>query len=154
VLGVINSSPGDLTPVFEAMLERALRLCESSFGVLSRIEGDNFSAIAVRGAPAEFAEALRQPRPMVSGNAHYRLVHGEDVVQVEDVIAEEIYRSGNPARRVLSDVGGARTVLWVALRKDSSALGAFVVYRKEVRPWKVLGLLVGIVVFVVWLIAA
>ena len=135
VLGVINSSPGELTPVFAAMLERALRLCEASFGVLSRIEGDNFSAIAVRGAPAELAEALRKPRPMVPGNAHYRLVHGEDVVQVEDVTAEEIYRSGNPARRVLADVGGARTVLWVALRKDSSPLGAFVVSRTEVRPF-------------------
>src|ERR1700746_3979194 len=69
------------------------------------------------------------------GNAHPRLVSGEDVVQVEDITAEDIYRSGNPSRRALADLGGARTVLWVALRKDSAALGAFVIYRKEVRPF-------------------
>ena len=135
VLQVINSSPGELTPVFDAMLEKALRLCEASFGVLSRIDGENFSGIAVRGASPALAEALRQPRQIMPGNAHYRLVHGEDFVQVEDITAEEIYRSGNPTRRVLADVGGARTALWVALRKEDAALGAFVVYRQEVRPF-------------------
>jgi len=133
VLQVINSSPGDLAPVFEAMLVKALRLCDASFGVLSRIDGNNFSGIAVHGAPRELAEALRQPRQIVPGNAHYRLVHGEDVVQIEDITAEEVYRAGNPARRSLADIGGARTVLWAALRKDDVALGAFVIYRREVR---------------------
>ena len=99
VLQVINSSPGDLAPVFDAMLVKALRLCDASFGVLSKIDGNNFSAIAVHGAPSELAEALRQPRQIVPGNAHYRLVHGEDVVQIEDITAEEVYRAGNPARR-------------------------------------------------------
>jgi len=135
VLQVINSSPGDLAPVFDAMLVRALRLCKASFGVLSRIEGNNFSGIAVHGAPPELADALRQPRQIVPGNAHYRLVHGEDVVQIEDITADDVYRSGNPARRALADLGGARTVLWVALRKEAAALGAFVVYRTEVRPF-------------------
>src|SRR6516164_6235988 len=115
--------------------EQALQLCDASFGVLSRIDGNNFSAIAVHGAPRELAEALRQPRQIVPGNAHYRLVHGEDVVQIEDITAEEVYRAGNPARRSLADIGGARTVLWAALRKDDVALGAFVIYRREVRPF-------------------
>jgi GAF domain-containing protein/HAMP domain-containing protein len=135
VLGVINSSPGDLTPVFETVLEKATSLCEASFGVLSRIDGENFSAIAVHGAPPALAEAMRQPRQIVPGNAHYRLMQGEDVVQVEDITAEDVYRSGNAARRALADVGGARTALWVALRKDDAALGAFIVYRQEVRPF-------------------
>jgi GAF domain-containing protein len=135
VLRVINSSPGDLAPVFDAMLEKALRLCEASFGVLSRIEGDQFHAITVRGAPSALAEALRQPRPLMPGNSHYRLAHGEDVVQVEDITDTDVYRSGNAPRRALADVGGARTVLWIALRKDGPALGAFVVYRQEVRPF-------------------
>src|SRR6516164_614887 len=115
--------------------DEALRLCAASFGVLSRIDGNNFSGIAVHGAPRELAEALRQPRQIVPGNAHYRLVHGEDVVQIEDITAEEVYRAGNPARRSLADIGGARTVLWAALRKDDVALGAFVIYRREVRPF-------------------
>ncbi|MBV9376533.1 MAG: HAMP domain-containing protein, partial [Alphaproteobacteria bacterium] len=133
ILQAINSSPGDLTPVFDAMLEKAMRLCDASLGVLSSIEGNNFSGITVQGAPPELAEALRQPRQIVPGNAHYRLVHGEDVVQIEDITAEEAYRAGNPARRALADIGGARTALWVALRKDDVAFGAFVIYRREVR---------------------
>ena len=135
VLQVINSSPGDLAPVFEAMLAKALRLCDASFGVLWKIDGNNFSGIAVHGAPPELAEALRQPRQIVPGNAYYRLVHGENVVQIEDVTAEEVYRAGNPARRSLADTGGARTALWTVLRKDDVALGAFVIYRQEVRPF-------------------
>jgi GAF domain-containing protein len=135
VLQVINASPGDLAPVFDAMLVKALRLCDASFGVLSKIDGNNCSAIAVHGAPSELTEALRQPRQIVPGNAHYRLVHGENVVQIEDVTAEEVYRAGNPARRSLADTGGARTALWTVLRKDDVALGAFVIYRQEVRPF-------------------
>ena len=133
VLQVINSAPGNLQAVFDAMLEKATRLCDASFGVLSRIEENNFSGIAMHGAPPELAEALRRPRQIVPGNAHYRVLHGEEVVQIEDITAEDIYRAGNPARRALADIGGARTALWVALRKDDVALGAFVIYRREVR---------------------
>jgi GAF domain-containing protein len=130
VLQVINSSPGDLAPVFDAMLEKALRLCEASFGTLSRIDGENFYAIAVHGAPPAYAEAMRQPHRITPGNAHHRLVLGEDVVQIEDVTADKAYR---PARGLLADIAGARTALWVGLRKDGAALGAFIVYRTEAR---------------------
>ena len=135
VLGVINSSPGDLAPVFNAMLEKAIRLCEATFGGLTRVDGDRFHAVAMHSVPPAFAESMRQPRPIVPGQAHHRLLNGEDVVQVEDVTAEDIYRSGDPSRRALADLGGARTALWAALRKDNTLLGAFVVYRQEVRPF-------------------
>ena len=135
VLQVINSSPGDLAPVFDAMLEKAMRLCEASFGLLSRINGDHSAAIAVHGVPPALAEQMRQPRQIRPGNAHYRIVQGEDIVQVEDITADDVYRSGEPGRLALADVGGARTALWVALRKDNAALGAFVAYRQEVRPF-------------------
>ena len=135
VLGVINSSPGDLAPVFDAMLEKATRLCEASFGGLTRVDGEHFHAVAMHNVPSAFAQAMRQSRPIVRGHAHYRLLHGEDVVQVEDVTAEDVYRSGDPSRRALADLGGARTVMWAALRKDNTLLGAFVIYRREVRPF-------------------
>src|SRR6516225_2647603 len=135
MLQVINSSPGDLTPVFEAMLEKATRLCEASFGTLSKIDGDQFCGMAWHNAPAAFVETMLQPRTIAPGNAHYLLLQGEDVVHIEDVTAEDVYRSGNPARRALADLAGARTVLWAALRKDNTLLGAFVIYRQEVRPF-------------------
>jgi GAF domain-containing protein/HAMP domain-containing protein/anti-sigma regulatory factor (Ser/Thr protein kinase) len=135
VLQVINSSPGDLAPVFDAMLEKAVRLCEATFGGLTRVDGNRFHAVAMHNVPSAFAEAMRQARPILPGHAHYRLLNGEDVVQAEDVTAEDIYRSGDASRHALADLGGARTVLWAALRKDNMLLGAFVIYRQEVRPF-------------------
>jgi PAS domain S-box-containing protein len=135
VLQVINSSPGDLAPVFDAMLEKAVRLCGANFGGLTRVDGEEFHYVAMHNVPPAFAESMRQPRPIGPGRVHYRLLNGEEVVQVQDVTAEDIYRSGEPGRRALADLGGARTVLWAALRKDNTLLGAFVIYRKEVRPF-------------------
>jgi GAF domain-containing protein len=135
VLHVINSSPGDLAPVFDAMLEKALRLCKASFGFLSRVEGEWFWNIAQRGAPSSLFEITAQPRKVVPGNVHYRLMKGEDLVHVADITTEDVYLSGNAVRQALADLGGARTVLWVALRKDNGLLGSFIVYRKEVRPF-------------------
>jgi GAF domain-containing protein len=135
VLQVINSSPGDLTPVFDAMLEKAMRLCEASFGHLTRVDGELFYTIAERGAPPPLVEFLRQPRRIMPENAHSRLRGGEDFVHLEDIISDDVYRSGNSSGQALGDLGGARTALWVALRKDDTLLGAFVIYRREVRPF-------------------
>jgi GAF domain-containing protein len=135
VLQVINSSPGELTPVFDAMLDKALRLCEASFGHLTRVDGELFYTIAERGAPPPLVEFLREPRRIMPENAHSRLRRGEDVVHLEDITTDDLYRSGNSRGRALGDLGGARTALWAALRKDDALLGAFVIYRREVRSF-------------------
>jgi GAF domain-containing protein len=135
VLQVINSSPGDLAPVFDAMLEKAMRLCEAEFGLLTSFDGEAFHAAALRGVPAVFAESWREPRRPNPGLALHRLTRGENLVHIPDVTAEDAYRSGDPIRRALADLGGARTGVWIALRKDALLLGAFVIYRKEVRPF-------------------
>ncbi len=136
VLQVINSSPGDLAPVFDAMLERALSLCEASFGVLCTYDGDSFRAVALRGVPARYAEFLRSgPLRPGPGNGLARLVAGERVVHVLDVAAEGIYRSGEAMRRALVDLGGARTTVTVPLLKDNKLLGAFIIFRQDVRPF-------------------
>jgi adenylate cyclase len=133
VLQVINSSPGDLAPVFDAMLEKAMRLCEAEFGLLASFDGEAFHAAALRGVPTVFAESWREPRRPGPGLALHRLTQGENLVHIPDVTAEDAYRSGDPIRRALADLGGARTGVWVSLRKDTLLLGAFVIYRKEVR---------------------
>ena len=76
VLQVINSSPGDLTPVFDAMLEKATRLCEAAFGMLSTYNGERFDALALHGVPESFADFLRAPVQPVPGSALYRLAQG------------------------------------------------------------------------------
>src|SRR5262249_30649967 len=136
VLGVINSSPGDLKPVFEAMLDKALRLCGAAFGQLQTFDGERFRVLAVRGLTGA-AAAERIGRPLVPdpGGALAQVFRGERVVHIPDLVDTDAYRSGVAARRRLVEETGARTPLWVALRKESAVLGAFVIYRKEVQPF-------------------
>jgi GAF domain-containing protein len=135
VLQVINSSPGDLAPVFDAMLEKAMRLCEAAFGGLWTEDNRRFRATALRGVPALFAEFHSKPLDPVPGTGAYPLLAGENFVHIPDLANDEGYRSGNPAKRVLYGLGGARTVLFVALRKEAKLLGIFMIYRQEVRPY-------------------
>jgi PAS domain S-box-containing protein len=135
VLQVINSSPGDLTPVLEAVLESALRLCEGAFGMLWIYDGEVWEAVALRQVPAEFAEFLRGPQRPSSDTAHGRIARGESLVHIADVAAEELYRTGDPHRSRLVDLAGARTFLVVPMRTEGKLLGAFSLYRQEVRSF-------------------
>ena len=121
VLQVINSSPGNLAPVFDAMLEKAIRLCDSAFGILSTYDGECIHTPASRGTTPALADFLREPIRPRPGMALYRLVNGEDTVHVADITDLEAYRSGSPGPKGLADLGGARTILLVALRKDYRA---------------------------------
>ena len=136
VLQVINSSPGDLTPVFDAMLEKAMRLCEAAFGFLMIYDGDRFHPRAQRGVPPALTEYLAagpdRPGP---GEAHTRVLAGEELIHSVDFRDEEPYRLGAPLRRAVVDLGGARTALVIALRSDNLLLGTFTIYRQEVRPF-------------------
>src|ERR1700676_1316130 len=125
VLGVINSSPGGLAPVFDAMLDKAFRLCEAAFGVLWTFEGELGHAAALRGVPPAFAEFLRRgPHRESSGTGNSRLRRGEPVLQIADIADDDAYRSGDPVRRALVELGGGRTMLAVPLRKDDALLGS------------------------------
>ena len=136
VLRVISSSPGDLQPVFEAILESATRICAAKFGNLWLREGDSFRIAATHGAPPlAFAEFVRDPLPVEASASLVEIVRGSSVVHVPDLAASELYHTGNPIRRAIVDLGGARTLLSVALRKDNALLGAFNIYRQEVRPF-------------------
>ena len=136
VLQVINSSPGDTAPVFEAMLDKAMRLCEATFGTLWTYDGAYVHAAALHNVPPIFAEFLtRAPHQVGPDSAHGRLLRGEPVVHIPDIVAEKAYRLGDPIRRALVELGGGRTLLAVPLRKDNTFLGDFVIYRQEARPF-------------------
>src|SRR5262249_7398712 len=137
VLQVINSSPGDLTPVFEAMLEKATRLCEASFGMMRTYDGQHLELVARHRMPAALVEWSERDDPLVFGprTAPARIVSGEDLIHTVDLMATEAYQSGDPGSRALVDLGGARTHLIAALRQDGALLGSISVYRQEVRPF-------------------
>ncbi len=135
VLQIINSSAGDLSPVFEAMLDKAMRLCTAAFGGLWTADGDHFNAVALRGVPAMFAAFHDKPLSPVPGTAAYLLVQGQSCIHIADITQDDGYRAGNPAKRSLHDLGGARTTLFVSLRQEQRLLGFFLIYRQEVRPF-------------------
>src|SRR5215472_1153626 len=135
VLQVINSSTGHVEPVFAAMLEKATQLCEAAFGILWLRDGEQFQAAALHGAPAAYAEIARKPVRPLPTNPLGRMLRGERLIVSVDVADEEPYRAGDPVRRALVDLAGARSVIQVALIRDDVLLGSLTVYRQEVRPF-------------------
>jgi two-component system, NtrC family, sensor kinase len=135
VLQVINASPGHLAPVFDAVLEKSLRLCEAEIGVLLTYDGDVLRLVATCGVPSALVDYLMEPhRPMPGGSMH-RIIQGENIVHLDDIKDSDVYRSGDEARRAHVDLGGGRTAIYVALRKDDALLGVIVIYRQEVRAF-------------------
>ncbi|MGB8745616.1 MAG: GAF domain-containing protein, partial [Pseudolabrys sp.] len=137
VLKVISSSPGELEPVFNAMLENATRICEAKFGVLFLYEGDAFRVMALHGAPPAYAEERhRDPRIGIpEGTALARIVETRQTVQVADIQSEPVY-SNDPQRRAgIIGSAGARTLIMVPMLKDEELIGAIAIFRQEVRPF-------------------
>jgi two-component system, NtrC family, sensor kinase len=135
VLGVINSSPGDLQPVFDAMLEKAMRLCDASYGHLMTFDGEIFQTVAVHGKP-HLIEKLHQLGPLRGqpGSLGQRLARGESVVHIADAADDDAYRSGSAVRRAVVEAG-IRSLLGVGLRKDGVLIGIIVIYREELRAF-------------------
>src|SRR6516165_5306717 len=132
VLGVINSSPSDLAPVFDAMLDKATRLCEADFGVLLTYAEDHYRAAAFHNVPSAYVSALQEPIRPSAKMALGRIARGDLVAQIEDAAADEELLS-HPTVRGGVELAGFRTVLAVALRKDGALLGAITIHRQEAR---------------------
>src|SRR6516225_3245244 len=135
VLQVINSSPGDIAPVFDAMLDKAIGLCEAAFGILWSYDGDRFHPMAFRNVPPAYAEFLREPHRPGPSTGLGRVASGEAYAHIADMLADDAYRTGDPVRRAGIELAGARTHLSVPLRKDAILVGNFAVFRTEVRPF-------------------
>src|SRR3974390_3078732 len=137
VLQIISRSPGELEPVFTAMLDNAVRICEAKFGVLYLFEGDGCRAVALhRAAPPSFIEA-RQRRPVppnIPGTALGRVTATKQVVQIVDAQAEPAYRRSS-AYILGLETGDIRTMLSVPMLKEGKLVGAFNLFRQEVRPF-------------------
>ena len=140
VLKVISSTPGELEPVFKAMLENAVRICGAKFGNLFLCEGDAFRAVAFHGAPRAYVEE-RQRNPVVRpgpATGLGRVMTTKQPVQIPDIQNYEPDSSDSaPGTTGVKFVRltGARTVLTVPMVKDSGLVGAIVIYRLEVRPF-------------------
>ena len=130
VLSVISSSPGDLEPVFQAMLENAVRICDAKFGSLYRYDGKTFDPVALFGAPPTLAEFVRERgafEPPAGSNLD-RLLRTKDVVRIAD-------ESAGPAPGASARFAGARSLLAVPMLKDDVLIGAISIYRREVQPF-------------------
>jgi two-component system, NtrC family, sensor kinase len=139
VLQVISSSPGELQPVFEAMLANATRQCEAKFANLFLYEKDSFRIVAQQNAPRAYAERWRRnPVLVVDDNPRNplaRLVATRSVVDIVDLMAEQGYVERDPRFVALVESAGARTHLLVPMLKEGELIGAIAIFRQEVRPF-------------------
>jgi len=136
VLQIISSSPGELTPVFEAMLANAARLCEAKFGGLFLYEGGGLHFAAGHNVPPAFAEVRRRgpfhPRP---GNPVGDVIRTKQMVHTIDLAATPAYAERQPETVQAVELGGVRTTVAVPMLKDDALIGIIAIFRQAVRPF-------------------
>ncbi|HYI29729.1 MAG TPA: GAF domain-containing protein, partial [Bradyrhizobium sp.] len=130
VLKVISSSPGELDQVFTTMLANATRICGATFGLLWRYDGELFRTGALYGLPPAFEDFVlkRGPTRAPKGTPLHRVLTAHEPVHTVDELLE-------PIPGAAAKYGGARSLIAVPMRKDDVLIGAFVIYRQEVRPF-------------------
>ena len=131
VLGVINSSPDELKPVFDAILDKAHSLCGVEYGVLLTYDGELFWPVAMHGAPP----SLERRNGFRPSSGFQGLLRGERLLHIHDMAEVAAQRPDEPVYRDLFESGGIRTQLAVPLRKDGRLLGIITANRREVRPF-------------------
>ena len=137
VLKVISASPGDMKPVFEAMLANALRLCEAKFGHLLLFDGERFHATHLHDVPAAYREYWEKYGPIRPDpkTGLGRLAREKRMFHIPDLKADAAYAAREPLRVVTVEQAGARSFAGVPMLKDDNLVGAIVIYRQEVRPF-------------------
>jgi two-component system NtrC family sensor kinase len=136
VLRVISSSPGDLAPVFEAMLVNAVRLCAASFGNLYLRDGEFFQLVAAHNTPPAFIASRRgQPYRPGPNSPPGRMLRTQTVIHVADLGADPSYLERDPGVVAFVELASTRTVLLVPMAKKGEIIGYLSIYRQEVRPF-------------------
>ena len=137
VLQVISSSPGDLEPVFATMLEKAVRLCDATFGNIYRWDGELSNLVASHNTPPALVEARRRlrihfvPKDLVGqAIANKKAIHIADLAEHQDYIERS-----SPGAVAAVELGGVRTHVVVPMLKDEELIGTFHLSRQEVRPF-------------------
>ena len=136
VLRVISSSPGELEPVFRAMLENAVRICGARFGNLFLYDGEGLRIGATYGAPPAYVDFLRGEDAFKDLSPEVgvgRLMRTKECYQVTDLAAAPTL--GDKLREATIELAGARTLIGVPMLKDGEAVGAIIIYRQEVKPF-------------------
>jgi DNA-binding CsgD family transcriptional regulator len=136
VLRVISHSPGNLEAIFDVILDYALQLSHSQLGIVWVYGEDGYSAAALKNVPAAFQEYLQagtiSPGPKTGLG---RMTWQHRIIHIHDVRSEEAYREGDPLRQATADLGGARSFLAIPMIHRDSLIGAFTIYRQEVKPF-------------------
>ena len=137
VLKVISSSPGDLEPVFDAMLAKAARICDAGFGNIFRIQGNALHLVGTHNTPPALVEARWRSSVQPAPNGPFgRMLATKTVAHIPDLAAEEVYAEHrHPGAVAAVELGGVRTVLLVPMLKENEVVGVFSLYRQEVRPF-------------------
>jgi class 3 adenylate cyclase/putative methionine-R-sulfoxide reductase with GAF domain len=137
VLQVISGSPGDLEPVFATMLEKAVRICDATFGNIYRWDGDTLQLVATHNTPLAYAEHRRHsPFRADQSNSVARMITSKKVVHLLDAAANDAYLTrSDPTVVAAVELGGIRSALIVPMLKEDELVGAFIVSRQEVRPF-------------------
>jgi GAF domain-containing protein len=137
VLQVISSSPGDLEPVFASMLEKAVRICDATFGNIYRWDGDALQLVATHNTPPAYAEHRKHsPFRAEQNNSVAQMITSKKIVHLLDAAANETYATRrDPTVVAAVELGGIRSALIVPMLKEEELVGAFIVSRQEVRPF-------------------
>ena len=147
ILEVISHSRDVETPVFDAILGNAIRLCEADTSALFLGQRNDarltLAAWRDKGSPLmlhddEKIAAINATELRMDPSIHFsaRVIHDERMLQVPDMMQSESYLSGEPSSVVMAETFGVRTALFVPLMGAQGALGVVHVYRSEVRPFK------------------
>src|SRR5262249_40909891 len=134
VLRVISSSPGELKPVFDAMLANATHICGAEFGLLQLEDGELSRIAAVYNVPPALAATQNVPYRIHPKSGHAEIRRTKKVAQIDDIRAMPPYLEGDPRLVALADLAGARTMFGVPMLKEGTLLGTISIYRQEVRP--------------------
>jgi GAF domain-containing protein len=135
ILRVIAGSPTSVEPVFDAILDSALRLCASPVGTLFLFDGELFRRAAYRGVPHELAEAVQRPQQFGPHTGVFRAVAERQPVQIMDMMADRAYEERDPLRVRTVELLGGRTLLAVPMLKNQTPIGAIVVWRREIQAF-------------------